>query len=269
MPRMRRLLSSLSLALLCAAAHAAPASVFVEDLTWTELRDAVQAGATTVIVPVGGTEQNGPHMVLGKHNVRVHALAGRIATALGNTVVAPVLAYVPEGRIAPPTAHMRFPGTITISDEAFRSTLDSAARSLRQHGFRDVVFIGDHGGYQSQMKAVADKLNRDWAGTPARAHFIGDYYRSSQADVATLLRAKGLTEAQIGTHAGAADTSLMLALDATTVRQEQLARATREGLAAGVAGDPQAASVALGQAGVDLIVAQSVAAIRSALAGRR
>ncbi len=273
-PPGRRILALLTCAVLCLAptlhaAQAAPASVFLEELTWTELRDAIQAGTTTILVPIGGTEQNGPHMALGKHNLRAHVLAGKIAAALGHTVVAPVLAYVPEGRIAPPTAHMRFPGTITITDEAFRATLDSAARSFRQHGLRNVVFLGEHGSYQSQLKAVADKLNRDWAGTPARAHFIAEYYRSAQADFAAALRARGLSEAQIGTHAGAADTSLLLAMDAAMVRTDQLARAARDGGAAGVAGDPRAASAELGQMGVELIVAQSVAAIRAALAEHR
>jgi creatinine amidohydrolase/Fe(II)-dependent formamide hydrolase-like protein len=268
---MRRFLARLTLAMLCCApvAQAAAASVYLEDFTWTELRDAIQAGTTTVIVPVGGTEQSGPHLALGKHNLRARMLAGRIAAALGRTVVAPVLAYVPEGRIAPPTSHMRFAGTITISDEAFRATLDSAARSLRQHGFKDVVFIGEHGGYQSQLKAVADKLNRDWAGTPARAHFIAEYYRSAQADYAAALRAKGISAAQFGSHAGAGDTSLLLALDATMVRTDQLPLAAREGPAVGVTGDPRPASSALGQIGVDLIVAQSVAAIRKAVAEHR
>jgi len=243
--------------------------VFMEELTWTELRDAIGSGTTTVIVPVGGTEQSGPHIALGKHNVRARVLAGRIAAALGHTVVAPVLAYVPEGRVAPPTSHMRFAGTITVSDEAFRATLDSAARSLRQHGFRDVVLIGEHGGYQSQLAAVADKLNRDWAGTPARAHYIAEYYRSAQAEFAAVLRGKGLTDAQIGVHAGALDTSLMLAIDPSMVRSDQLATAAREGASAGVTGDPRAASIALGQTGVDLIVARSVAAIRAAVAERR
>jgi len=91
----------------------APDTVFLEELTWTELRDLIRSGKTTVILPTGGTEQNGPHMALGKHNVRVKALAEKIARGLGNALVAPVLAYVPEGGIAPPTGHMRFPGTIT------------------------------------------------------------------------------------------------------------------------------------------------------------
>jgi len=268
---MRRLLLLLALAALCCAptAQAAPASVFLEDLTWPELRDAIQAGTTTVIVPIGGTEQNGPHMALGKHNVRARLLAGKIATALGHAVVAPVLAYVPEGRITPPTAHMRFAGTITIPDDAFRATLDSAARSFRQHGFKDVVFIGEHGGYQNQLRAVAERLNRDWAGTPARAHYLAEYYRSAQADYAAALRAQGITSAQFGSHAGTGDTSLLLALEPTMVRSEQLARGAREGLAVGVSGDPRPASSALGQTGVELIVTQSVAALRGVLAERR
>lgn len=64
-------------------------SVFLEELTWTEVRDAIQAGKTTVIIPTGGTEQNDPHMVLGKHNVRVKITAGEIAKRLGNALVAP------------------------------------------------------------------------------------------------------------------------------------------------------------------------------------
>ena len=87
-----------------AAAHAATPPVALADLTWTELRDRVAAGATIAIVPVGGTEQNGPHMTLGKHNARVAALAERIAAALGNALVAPVIAYVPEGGTSPPTS---------------------------------------------------------------------------------------------------------------------------------------------------------------------
>src|SRR5215510_9575347 len=104
----------------------APETVALEELTWTELRELLRSGKTTIILPIGGTEQNGPHMALGKHNVRVKALAERIARTLGNAIVAPVLAYVPEGTIAPPTGHMRFPGTITVGEETFRQTLESA-----------------------------------------------------------------------------------------------------------------------------------------------
>jgi creatinine amidohydrolase/Fe(II)-dependent formamide hydrolase-like protein len=245
------------------AAPPASAGVYLEDMTWTEVRDAIAAGRTTAIVPVGGTEQSGPHMALGKHNVRARVLAGRIAEQLGNAVVAPVIAYVPEGRIDPPTEHMKFAGTISVSAEAFRGVLEGAARSLRQAGFRDIVLIGDHGGYQSQLQAVATKLDREWAGAPARVHFIAEYYRASEGAYVQALRQRGLSAAQIGSHAGAADTSLTLAVDPRLVRADKMAAAPVAG--DGTAGDPRPSSAALGQIGVDQIVARSVAAIRAAV----
>ena len=268
-PRLRHVFAATVALWLHAAACAAPASVFLEDLTWPEVRDAQRAGKTTIIVPVGGTEQSGPQLALGKHNVRVQVLAGRIAEALGNALVAPVVSYVPEGSIAPPTGHMRFPGTISISDAAFQGLLDGAARSFRQSGFIDVVLIGDHGGYQGQLKAVAQRLNTAWAGTPARAHFIEDYYRVTQTAYVQALKAKGLSDAQIGLHAGTSDTALMLATNPALVRPDQYAAAAQGAPGNGVNGDPRPSSLALGQAGVDLIVAHSVAAIRRATAARQ
>src|SRR6516225_5332394 len=141
--------------LLGVAAARASDTVFQEELTWKELRDQIRAGKTTVIVPIGGTEQNGAHMALGKHNLRVRYLSEKIARVLGNALVAPVIAYVPEGAIDPPTSHMRFPGTITVPEEAFDKTLEYAARSFKLAGFRDIVFLGDHGGYQKDEKTVA------------------------------------------------------------------------------------------------------------------
>jgi creatinine amidohydrolase/Fe(II)-dependent formamide hydrolase-like protein len=242
--------------------QAAPRSPYLEELTWTEVRDAIAGGTTTIILPVGGTEQSGPHMVLGKHNVRAHVLAGRIASTLGDALVAPVLAYVPEGNISPPTEHMHFPGTISIPVAAFKATLDGAARSFRQAGFTQIVLIGDHGGYQTALKEVADSLNHAWAGTSAHAHFIAAYYRATETGYVQALRAKGLSAAEIGSHAGAADTSLSLAVDPALVRQDRVGEAPNASL--GVYGDPRPSTAALGQLGVDLVVADTVAAIRKA-----
>uniref|UniRef100_UPI00131F0C04 creatininase family protein n=1 Tax=Ideonella sp. B508-1 TaxID=137716 RepID=UPI00131F0C04 len=103
------------------------ASVELERLTTTELQARQQAGVDTVLVPIGGTEQSGPHMALGKHNVRVHFLVDEIARSWGRAVVAPVLAYVPEGAVTPPAGHMRFTGTISIPTSVFRGLLESTA----------------------------------------------------------------------------------------------------------------------------------------------
>jgi creatinine amidohydrolase len=249
-------------------AAAAPASVFVDELTSTELRDDIKAGKTTVIVPIGGTEQSGPDMVLGKHNVRVKFLSEKIALALGNALVAPTVAYVPEGNISPPSAHMRFPGTITIPDAAFQTVLEYAARSFRLHGFRDIVLLGDHGDYQKSMRAVADRLNREWASSGVRVHAIDEYYRTTKTTYVQALKRQGYRDDEIGTHAGLADTSLALAVDPRLVRSDQLAGAVKPGPADGVLGDPRRSTAALGQLGVDAIVAASVSAIQRATARR-
>lgn len=256
----RRWLAAALLVLL-PEAFAGADSVYLEELTSTELRDRIASGDTTVLVPIGGTEQNGAHMVLGKHNMRVRVLAGRIAQQLGHAVVAPVMAYVPEGAIDPPTQHMRWVGTISVPEPVFEATLEAASRGFRRHGFREVVLLGDHGGYQQAMQRVADRMNREPSQQPAfRVVALGAYYRAAQADYAAMLRAKGHPDAEIGLHAGLADTSLALAIDAALVRGPALAAAPQAG--SGVTGDPRRASAALGHLGLDHIVDVSVAAIR-------
>lgn len=250
-----------SAALLVGGRPCAAASLQLDALTWTEVRDALRDGSTTILIPIGGSEQNGPHMALGKHNVRAGLLAERIANRLGLTLVAPVVAYVPE-----PPGHMRFPGTISVPPDAFSGVVSGAARSLRQHGFRDVVLLGDSGDYQPLLRKLSEQLNREWAGSGARVHYIAAYYHAASRDYPQLLRAEGIPQAQIGSHAGLADTSLMSALDASLVRPQRLHEGTPQ---TGVAGDPSRASAALGQKGVELIIEKTVDAIRQSLAARR
>ena len=266
---MRRFLrNAFVLAAVLVSAHAvraqAPDTVQIEDLTWTELRDAVKAGKTTAIVPIGGTEQSGPYVALGKHNARVKVLAARIAQTLGNALVAPVIAYVPEGSYASPTAHMRFPGTLTVPDDVFVKTLESAANSLRIHGFKNVVFLGDHGGYQNDIKQAVVSLNRSWAGS-AHALVPPEYYGTSSDGYARMLRQRGYRDDEIGTHAGLADTALLLAVAPQMVRADALRQAAKPGPADGVyGGDPRRASAELGRLGTDAIVARTVDAIKKA-----
>jgi creatinine amidohydrolase len=264
---LRQLACALPLAAGLPAAHAQSPGPYLEDMTSPELRARVAAGATTVLVPIGGTEQNGPHMVLGKHNARARVLAGQIAERLGNAVVAPVIAYVPEGAVNPPVAHMRFAGTISVPEPVFEAVLEAAARSFRQHGIRDVFFLGDHGGYQKSEERVAARLNREWAADPrCRVHALGAYYRVVETAFVDDLKRRGYSEAEIGSHAGLADTALALAVDKSLVRADALARGAPAGGHDGVSGDPRRATAELGQLGVQRIVDASVEAIRAATA---
>lgn len=259
---LRRALGAWLLLVVPVAAMATP-PLQIDALTSPELRERVAGGSTSVLLPVGGTEQNGAHLALGKHNQRAALLAARIAERLGGTLVAPVLAYVPEGAIDPPTGHMRYAGTLSIPDAAFEAVLVGAARSLCHHGFRHVVLLGDHGGYQAHLARVAGRFP---ATGGCHVHALHEYYRAAQEGYPAMLRARGFSPAEIGTHAGLADTALTLALDASLVRSDRLGRAPRAGERDGVLGDPRRATVELGQAGVELIVDTSAAAIRQRLA---
>jgi creatinine amidohydrolase len=240
----------------CVTGVHAQRSVFIEELTWTEVRDAVAAGRTTVIIPTGGTEQNGPHMVIGKHNIIVKETAKRIAERLGNALVAPVIAYVPEGTIDPPSGHMWAPGAITLPEEYFAKVVEYAARSFQPHGFLDIVLIGDSGGNQSALRSVAELLNREWADTPVRVHHLADYYGDANG-VTAWLKSQGESEADIGTHAGISDTSQLMALYPEGIRRDRLAPG-RRGDGSGVTGNPTRATPEYGRKALDLKVEAAV-----------
>lgn len=229
-------------------------------LTWTEIQARLQSGTDTIIVPVGGTEQSGPYIAVGKHNVRAEAQAERIAGALGHTLVAPVIAYVPEGGTAPRTSHMRFAGTISIPPDIFEGLIEGAGESFHVQGFRRVVFIADHGGYLSYLKAAVAKLNDKWRGR-GEAIYLADYYDSIGTRYAQVLRQKGYGS-DLGKHADLSDTALMLAIDPGMVREDALKKAPLPGVAQGVyGGDPRPATAELGQIGTGIQVQAALEAL--------
>jgi creatinine amidohydrolase len=150
-------------------------TVWLEEMTWMDVRDAMAAGKTTVIIPTGGHEPNGPWLALGKHNYVLTANCDAIARKMGNALCAPVIKHVPEGGIDPPTGHMTSPGTISLREDTFRALLTDTAESLVAHGFKQVFFIGDSGGNQAGQRAVAEALNAKHAGKALVAH-IQEYY---------------------------------------------------------------------------------------------
>lgn len=184
-----------------------------------DVRDALQAGKTTAIISTGGVEPNGPWLVTGKHNYVLRANCPRIAEHLGNALCAPVLELVPEGGIEPPTGHMTSPGTISLRQETFEAVLTDMAESLHQHGFENIVFIGDSGGNQRGMENVANALTAKWAGDGA-AHFIGEYYRAPEGS-RDVLRERGVTRDGMpsdGIHDSPGITLNMMLDDVNSVR---------------------------------------------------
>ena len=140
-----------------------------------DVRDSLKAGNTTAIIPTGGMEPNGPWLVTGKHNYVLRTNCDAIARKLGNALCAPIVEYVPEGRIDPPSGHMRSAGTISLRQETFEALLTDIAHSLKVHGFKNIILIGDSGGNQNGQKAVADKLTAQFAGAAFVATIPGYY----------------------------------------------------------------------------------------------
>ena len=240
-----------------------PDTVFLEELTWTEVRSAIDNGTTTVIVPTAGTEQNGPHMVLGKHKYRINAGAERIARALDNTLIAPAITYVPEGDIDPPSGHMRYAGTISIPQSVFIEVLEHTARSLKQHGFTDILFIGDSGPNQRPQELVARQLSSEWESEGVKILHISDWYKIGIFD--EYLLSQGASYDQIGTHAGLRDTALLLAIAPERVRKENISPGKGSDID-GVSGDPTIATAELGKVGFDLIFNAAMDQIRELMA---
>ncbi len=227
-----------------AAAEPMTASLELRHMTWLDIRDAIARGMTTVIVPTGGIEQNGPHMVLGKHDTIVAAAALRIAKDAGNTLIAPVVSFVPQGTIEPPTGNMLFPGTIGIPEPVFEATLDGIAQSLKHAGFRDIVFIGDHGMSQAAQLRVAQRLTKAWSGPGVRVHTLDRYY-DDRAQIA-VMKSEGETDATIGSHAGLLDTAELMSLNAASVDLGRVPQVKGALAKLGASGDPARASLTRG-----------------------
>ena len=222
----------------------APDTVHIDELTWEETRDAIKGGKRVVIVPTGGTEKNGYHMVLGKHNFVVRKGAEDMARRL-NGLVAPVLQYVPEGD--PDRQNV---GAISVPSPAYDGILDAAARSLRIHGFTDILFIGDSGPNQAGMQKVADALNAEWKDAGVKVYALTDYYNMGRDNYRAYMEAAfGYDDETVGAHAGISDTSQMLFIHPTGVRKDRILPwgGPKD---SGVSGDPTKATAEIGKMGI-------------------
>lgn len=204
----------------------APNTVWIEEMTWMDVRDALKAGTTTAIIATGGMEPNGPWLVTGKHNYVLKTNCEAIARKLGNALCAPIVEFVPEGRIDPPSGHMRSPGTISLRQETFEALLTDIAHSLKMHGFKNIIMIGDSGGNQSGQKAVAEKLTAQFAGSAFVATIPG--YYTAPPGTPNVLRQLGVTKDGMpddGLHDSPGITLNMMLADPNSVRWDARVKA--------------------------------------------
>jgi hypothetical protein len=206
----------------------APNTVWLEEMTWMDVRDALKAGKTTAIIPTGGMEPNGPWLVTGKHNYVLRTNCAAIASKLENALCAPIVEFVPEGRIEPPSGHMRSAGTISLREETYQALLTDIAHSLKMHGFKNIIFIGDSGGNQNGQKAVADKLTAQFAGSAFVATIPG--YYTAPPGTPNVLRNLGVTKEGMpddGLHDSPGITLNMMLTDPDSIRWDARVKAKK------------------------------------------
>lgn len=235
-------------------------TIWLEEMTWLEIRDALAEGASTVIVSTGGIEQNGPYIAMGKHNYVLEGACEGIARRLGDALCAPIIKLVPEGDVDPPSGHMRYTGTITVRQETFEAMLEDVGRSLNQHGFEHIVYIGDSGGNQTGMENAARRLNAEWGAT--RAHFIGEFYDNAGVQK-HMEDTFGIVEGSDGWHDTYWLTAMQASVDPETVRYEQRVQAGHASIN-GVSLTPLGRTIAVGEELLRWRIEQTVRVIREA-----
>ena len=249
-------------------ADSASTSVYIEDMTWPEVRHAISSGKTTAIIYIGSTEQNGPHMAIGKHNFLAHYIAGEIATKLGDALVYPTLPFAPTGDPLKKTGHMRFPGSVSLTPQSLHGVVRDVAVSAISAGFRTVALMGDHGDGQDVLASIAKELDAAWRPKGVRVIYVPDLYFKAKAQAHAYETAHGIPNDK---HAGTDDTSELMAIDAAHrwIRADKLAFNGGSGTAAsGVDGDPSKATPELGRIFIGYKVDAAVAQIRQSVPGR-
>ena len=245
-----------------------PDTVWMEDMTWMDVRDALKAGKKTVIISTGGIEPNGPWLALGKHNFVLRANCDAIARKLGDALCAPIVPFVPEGSIEPKSSHMLTVGTISLEEATFEALLTDIVRSYKMHGFETVILIGDSGGNQTGMKTVADKLNAQWSGKPVVAH-IPEYYAYNTVEKLLVdlgvMKADGPSDSL---HDDPGITLNMFVTDPNSVRYDARVKAGKATIN-GVSIADKAKNIELGKKIVEMRATNTVAAIKKAIAERR
>jgi creatinine amidohydrolase len=241
-------------------------TVWIEEMTWIDVRDALKAGKTTAIIPTGGVEPNGPWLVTGKHNYVLRANCDAIARKMGNALCAPIVKFVPEGGIEPKTGHMTSPGTISAREETYQALLTDIAESLQAHGFTRIVFIGDSGGNQRGQGAVADKLTAKWAGKSIALH-IPEYYDYNS--VTKYMESQGIKSgASEGMHDDPIITLNMLIDDPNSVRYDARVKAGKASIN-GVSIADRAKAMEAAKKIVEFRATQTIAAIEKHTAAKK
>jgi creatinine amidohydrolase/Fe(II)-dependent formamide hydrolase-like protein len=234
-------------------------SVWIEELTYLEVRDAMKAGKTTALIMAGSTEQNGPYLAGGKHYYAMKLVGEAIARKLGNALVAPIV-VMEAGN--PENKFLEW-GSLYFTAETFQAVIRDMANSLKSQGFKNVILLGDSGGNTAGLRAVATDLQAKWAGA-ANIYHIPEYYNwTSRGGVRDFVTSNGIPEKinSDGIHDEYGLTAVMMAYDPKTVRYDQRVKAKKATIN-GVSIEPKEKTIEMGKKIVEFRANVAVEAIK-------
>lgn len=247
-------------------------------MTWPEVKAALAAGKTTALFYTGGTEQRGPHVVNGGHNLVGPMIVKEIALKLGNAIAMPVLPFTPNEATA------ELPGTIGLTNDILFAVLERVSEQAITTGFKNVVLMADHGGGTGPnggvYAAVAKKLDAKYAPQGIHVFYADHPYTAAREAFTKYLKDKGYPDSG---HAGLPDTSeLMAKEDGTWVRKNLVATAVGtpmvDGKAVpnspndpknGIMGDARRSNVEIGNIRFNMKVDYAVKQINSLIPPRK
>lgn len=185
--------------------------VELELLTHTEVYDKIHnQGFTSVLLVAGGTEERGPHDVLGGHTIMGRHHAVEIAKKLGKTLVAPVLPIAVQATGLREGTNQ--PGGLQMPPDVFKAVQTAEIDSMAMNGFTNIFLMGDHGGGQQQMKEAAEEADKRLAAKGVRVFYVSDFYNKTHDDVDMYLYEHKLP---IAGHGAMMETSEMLYFEPT------------------------------------------------------
>ncbi len=249
------------------------AKVLLEEMSWFEIREAMDNGYDTVIICAASHEQHGPHLAESTDYIIGLNWYKRVAEKLGHTLVAPVL----RPCISP--HHMPLPGSITIRPEVFKEVVRDCVAAFVHHGFKKIILASSHGGNFGPMGELAQELDPKYPDTKiVSAMALKDFTDACEEGD----RMFGLPKGTCGAHACCLETSIMLYVKPEYVNMDRAvvgymgtdtAESARLLLAngilglspAGILGDPTKATAEMGKAYLDMIVDRTVEIIRKKL----
>lgn len=187
-------------------------TVFMEQMTWSEIRDALDNGIDTVLIGFGSTEQHGPHLPISTDAITATKLCQLSAEKLGDVLVAPTI------HIGSSKNHMVLPGTIDIDTGLLEKYLMDYCMCLIHHGFKNIFIVPTHGGnFQTVEKVEENMLGEKRAQVKAcyKGKDFVDLMRKSSAEL-------NIPGEIAGTHSGEQETSIMMYLCEDLVREDKL-----------------------------------------------